>query len=52
MRATFTPIGALVEDIGQPGVFALGAGSFVVAAVLVLTLGVETRGRTLEAISR
>ena len=44
-------VGALVEDIGQPAVFALGAGSFVVAAALVLALGVETRGRTLEAIS-
>ena len=44
-------VGVLVKDIGQPAVFGLGAGSFVVAAVLVLTLGVETRGRTLEAIS-
>ena len=44
-------VGVLVKDIGQPAVFGLGAGSFVVAAVLVLTLGVETRGRTLEASS-
>ena len=44
-------VGLLVKDIGQPAVFTLGAGSFVVAALLVLALGVETRGRTLEAIS-
>ena len=44
-------VGSLVEEIGQPAVFGLGAGSFVVAALLVLTLGIETRGRTLEAIS-
>ena len=44
-------VGALVADIGQPAVFALGAGSFVVAALLVLTLGIETRGRLLETLS-
>ena len=44
-------VGALVTSIGQPAVFALGAGSFVLAALLVLTLGIETRGRLLEAIS-
>jgi putative MFS transporter len=32
-------------------VFALGAGTFVIAALNVLLLGVETRGKTLEAIS-
>ncbi len=44
-------VGTLVTRIGQPAVFALGAGSFALAAVLVMAMGVETRGRTLEAIS-
>ena len=44
-------VGALVARIGQPAVFALGAGSFVMASVLVLVLGIETRGRLLETIS-
>jgi putative MFS transporter len=33
-------------------VFALGAGSFVLAAASVAILGEETKGKTLEAISR
>jgi putative MFS transporter len=37
---------------GTSGVFALGAGAFVVAAAVVLTLGEETKARTLEAISQ
>ncbi|MDR4305424.1 MFS transporter [Chelatococcus sambhunathii] len=44
-------IGVVLPTLGQGGVFALGAGSFVIAAVAVLTLGVETRGKSLEAIS-
>jgi putative MFS transporter len=32
-------------------VFTLGAASFLVAALAVLTLGVETRGRALEEVS-
>jgi putative MFS transporter len=44
-------IGYIVKDIGQFGVFALGAGSFVIAAGLVLALGIETRGKVLESIS-
>jgi hypothetical protein len=32
-------------------VFALGAGTFLIAGLSVLLLGVETRGKTLEAIS-
>jgi MFS transporter, putative metabolite:H+ symporter len=32
-------------------VFALGAGAFVIAALAVLILGEETKGRTLEHIS-
>jgi MFS transporter, putative metabolite:H+ symporter len=33
-------------------VFALGAGSFVIAAVAVGVLGIETQGRILEEIAR
>ena len=44
-------VGVLLKTIGQPAVFGLGAGSFAAAALLVLALGVETRGRVLEAIS-
>jgi MFS transporter, putative metabolite:H+ symporter len=44
-------IGVILPTAGQAGVFALGAGAFVVAAIAVLVLGEETRGRTLESIS-
>ncbi|WP_316397098.1 MFS transporter [Bradyrhizobium sp. 33ap4] len=44
-------IGVILPAAGQGGVFALGAGAFVVAALAVLLLGEETRGRTLEIIS-
>jgi MFS transporter, putative metabolite:H+ symporter len=44
-------IGIILPSTGQTGVFALGAGAFVVAALAVLILGEETRGRTLESIS-
>jgi MFS transporter, putative metabolite:H+ symporter len=44
-------IGVILPSTGQAGVFALGAGAFVVAALAVLILGEETRGRTLESIS-
>ncbi|NLS73008.1 MFS transporter [Bradyrhizobium brasilense] len=44
-------IGVILPAAGQGGVFALGAGAFVVAALAVLLLGEETRGRTLESIS-
>ncbi|PDT79473.1 MFS transporter [Bradyrhizobium sp. C9] len=44
-------IGVILPAAGQSGVFALGAGAFVVAALAVLLLGEETRGRTLESIS-
>jgi hypothetical protein len=33
-------------------VFTLGAASFVISALIVLTLGIETKGRTLEEICR
>jgi putative MFS transporter len=44
-------IGVILPAAGQGGVFALGTGAFVIAALAVLTLGEETRGRTLESIS-
>ncbi|WP_375780047.1 MFS transporter [Bradyrhizobium sp. ma5] len=44
-------IGVILPAAGQSGVFALGAGAFVLAALAVLLLGEETRGRTLESIS-
>ena len=44
-------VGVVLPSVGQIGVFALGAGAFVIAAAVVFLLGEETRGRTLEAIS-
>lgn len=44
-------IGFILPVAGQSGVFALGAGAFALAALAVLVLGEETRGRTLESIS-
>jgi len=44
-------IGFILPTAGQSGVFALGAGAFTLAALAVLVLGEETRGRTLESIS-
>jgi putative MFS transporter len=44
-------IGVILPTTGQAGVFALGAGAFVIAALSVLVLGEETKGRTLESIS-
>jgi putative MFS transporter len=46
-----TVIGVILPTTGQGGVFALGAGAFVLAALAVLILGEETKGRTLEQIS-
>ena len=37
-------MGVVLPYLNQPGVFALGAGSFVVAAAAVWILGKETRG--------
>lgn len=45
-------IGIILPTAGQAGVFALGAGAFTIAALAVLVLGEETRGRTLEHISQ
>ena len=44
-------IGYIIKDVGQYGVFALGAGSFLIAALVVLLFGVETRGEVLEQVS-
>jgi putative MFS transporter len=44
-------IGIILPSAGQAGVFALGAGAFTLAALAVLILGEETKGRTLESIS-
>lgn len=44
-------VGFLLPVTGQTGVFTLGAVSFVIAAAVVVLLGVETRGRALEDIS-
>lgn len=44
-------IGIILPQLGNSGVFALGAGSFVLAALSVGILGVETRGKPLEEIS-
>ena len=43
-------VGILISKTGQPGVFAMAAGSFVIAALAVLTLGKETKGLVLEDI--
>ncbi len=44
-------VGTLLPLAGQSGIFALAAGAFVLAAVVVLAFGDETRGRTLEEVS-
>jgi putative MFS transporter len=45
-------IGIILPSLGQSGVFALGAGSFVVAAAVVFLLGIETKGQALEVVSQ
>jgi MFS transporter, putative metabolite:H+ symporter len=44
-------VGVVLPITGQGGVFSLGAGAFVLAALIVLILGEETKGKMLEAIS-
>ncbi|KLU59513.1 putative niacin/nicotinamide transporter NaiP [Peptococcaceae bacterium CEB3] len=44
-------VGVVLPKSGHAGIFTLGAISFVIAAVIVLILGVETKGRVLEEIS-
>ncbi len=45
-------VGYIIGSVGDAGVFTLGAASFAAAALIVLILGMETRGRTLEEICR
>jgi len=45
-------VGYIIGGIGDAGVFTLGAASFAAAALIVLILGIETRGRTVEEICR
>jgi putative MFS transporter len=44
-------VGMVLPAAGQGGVFTLGATSFVIAALVVIVLGVETKGKTLENVS-
>jgi MFS transporter, putative metabolite:H+ symporter len=44
-------VGVILPRAGQSGVFAFAAGAFLLAALIVVLLGVETRGKTLEMIS-
>ena len=44
-------VGLVLPAAGQSGVFALGAASFVVAALAVVVLGPETSGRSLEELA-
>lgn len=46
-----TATGLVLPLAGQSGVFSLGALCFGIAALIVLVLGVETRGRTLEELT-
>jgi putative MFS transporter len=46
-----TAVGMVLPMMGQSGVFTLGAASFLIAALAVIVLGVETRGRALEEVS-
>jgi putative MFS transporter len=45
-------VGVLLPVTGQAGVFTLGAASFVVAAVVVMLFGAETKGQSLEQVSQ
>lgn len=44
-------VGVILPITGQIGVFALGAGCLVIAALVVGALGIETKGRMLEDVS-
>ncbi|TGE34824.1 MFS transporter [Desulfosporosinus fructosivorans] len=44
-------VAVLLPRTGQSGIFALGAACFVIAALVVGFLGVETKGKVLEEIS-
>lgn len=44
-------LGAILPAVHQAGVFAIGAGCFLLAAAVVWGMGVETKGRRLEELS-
>ena len=44
-------VGVILPVAGQIGVFGLGASCFLLAALVVLLLGIETKGRVLEEVS-
>ena len=44
-------VGIILPRVGQSGVFTLGAFSFVAAALSVLILGKEPKGKTVEEIA-
>jgi putative MFS transporter len=44
-------VGFILPWTGHSGVFTLGAISFSIAALVVIALGVETKGRSLEEVS-
>jgi putative MFS transporter len=44
-------VGIVLPFTGQAGVFTLGAACFVVAALIVMLFGTETKGQSLEALS-
>jgi MFS transporter, putative metabolite:H+ symporter len=44
-------VGVVLPVFGQSGVFTLGALSFVVAALAVAVMGIETKGLSLEALA-
>jgi putative MFS transporter len=45
-------VGIILKSVGTTGVFTLGAGSFVIAVLMVVLLGPETRSKVLEAIAK
>lgn len=47
-----TLVGLILPMAGQFGVFSLGAACFAAAAIVVHRFGVETRGRSLEALAQ
>lgn len=44
-------VGIVLPITGQAGVFALGAACFLIAALVVAALGIETKGKVLESVS-
>lgn len=44
-------VGVIIPVFGKSGVFSMGAIAFIVAALVVAFLGVETKGKALEEIS-